>query len=75
MTALQRAIDICGSQRRLAELIGVTQGRVSQWLKGELIPVRFWPRIVAASGGQVTPSQLLDDEFAKLEAMQQAEAV
>lgn len=66
MSALQRAIAIVGSQSKLGAEIGVVQGRVSQWLAGDLIPVRYWPRIQAATDNHVTVHELLEDELAKL---------
>lgn len=45
----------------------MTQSRISQWLKGELIPVRYFPRIVRATSGQVTAEELLKGELLKLE--------
>lgn len=74
MQALPRAIEICGGQKLLAEQIGVTQGRVSQWIAGELIPVKYFPRIVRATAGEVTAEQLLCDELTKLEKLEQAVA-
>lgn len=73
--SLQRAISIAGSQEALGNAIGVSQGRVSQWLAGELIPVRYWPRIQTATKGEVTAQQLLDDELEKLQANAHAKAV
>ena len=52
----------------------MVQGRVSQWLvKQELIPVKYWPRIVRATNGAVTLEDLLKDEVAKLEKLDQPE--
>lgn len=73
--SLQRAISIVGSQESLGNAIGVSQGRVSQWLAGELIPVRYWPRIQHATDGQVTVLDLLDDELSKLSTETTSEAV
>lgn len=72
--SLQRAISIAGSQEALGNAIGVSQGRVSQWLAGELIPVRYWPRIQAATDKQVTVHELLEDELAKLSSAETSTA-
>lgn len=65
MSALQHAITICGGQAKLGALIDVSQSRISQWLSGELIPIRYFQRIVAATDGVVTAYKLLEDELAK----------
>lgn len=49
------------SQRELAELVGVTQGRVSQWLGGETIPPERCIAIQSATKGRVTKSDLRPD--------------
>jgi DNA-binding transcriptional regulator YdaS (Cro superfamily) len=49
------------SQRHLAELVGVTQGRVSQWLGGETIPPERCIAIQTATGGALTCEQLRPD--------------
>lgn len=64
MSAIQRAVEKAGSQEKLAEKIGVTQGLVSQWVNGAQIPHKHFPRIEKATG--VTAHELLDDELAKL---------
>lgn len=69
MTALERAIERAGSQDKLATIIGVSQGLVSQWLNGAPIPPRHFPNIEAGTG--VTAHELLDDELAKLRAREQ----
>lgn len=38
MKAMDRAIAICGSQAKLAEAAGITQGYVSHIKRGERIP-------------------------------------
>lgn len=72
MPALQRAITICGGQAKLGSLIDVSQARISQWLSGEFIPVRYFDRIVAATNGDVTAYELLEDELAKARALEAA---
>lgn len=65
MNALERAIRIAGTQEKLAELIGVSQGRISQWRnRSEAIPSKYFPRIEEATG--VSAHDLLDFELAKL---------
>lgn len=72
MSAIERAVGICEGQAKLGAAIGVSQARISQWIKGELIPLRYFPRIVQATTGQVTAHELLDDELAKIEQLPEA---
>lgn len=65
MGALERAIEIVGSQEKLGEGVGVTQGRVAQWLSGEPIANKYFSGISRLTGGEVTEHQLLDDELRK----------
>lgn len=64
MSAIERAIEQAGSQAKLADGIGVSQGRVSQWVKGAPIPVQHFLEIERLTG--VTPHELLEDELEKL---------
>jgi DNA-binding transcriptional regulator YdaS (Cro superfamily) len=66
MSALERAVEKAGGQEQLANGIGVTQGRISQWLSGDPIPNKHFPGIERLTG--VTAHELLDDELAKLKA-------
>lgn len=49
-TALKRAIEAAGSQSKLAEAIGKTQGHVSKWLERNYIPAECVLPIEAATG-------------------------
>lgn len=51
------------SQAAFAALVDVTQGRVSQWLKGETIPVERALAIEAATKHAVTRYDLRPDVF------------
>jgi DNA-binding transcriptional regulator YdaS (Cro superfamily) len=64
MSAIERAIEKVGSQQKLADLIGVSQGLISQWINGAQIPHKHFPKIEAETG--VTAHELLDDELVKL---------
>lgn len=49
--ALQKAIQIAGSQQALAKMVGKTQGHVSQWLRrGGRVPPNLVLRIEKATG-------------------------
>lgn len=48
---IQRAIDIAGSQKKLADLCGVAQPTVWRWLHGGGIDARYVMKIVSATNG------------------------
>lgn len=58
--AIQRAIDIVGSQSELARRVGTGQPNVSKWLNGAEISSRFIPAISTATDGKVSTSELLN---------------
>lgn len=66
--AIESAIEIVGTQSKLAELCGVTQSLVSQWVNGASVHCRHFPSIVSATAGKVSLEQLLSDEIAKASA-------
>lgn len=51
------------TQAQFAQIVGVTQGRVSQWIKGAPIPAERCRAIEAATSGQVTVHELRPDIF------------
>lgn len=64
--ALREAIKIVGSQEKLAEKLGITQGAVSHWFnknKGVAPPVEYVPAIEEATNGVVTRFDLRPDFF------------
>lgn len=62
MTAIQRAVTIIGSQTALAQLLGVKQAHVWNWIHiHKRSPAKYIRRISAATGGKVTESELLKD--------------
>lgn len=66
--AIQEAIDIVGSQKKLAELCGVAQPTVWRWLHGGGIDAKYVIKIVKASGGKVTAKEIRPDLASLLEA-------
>nr|WP_310616667.1 helix-turn-helix domain-containing protein [Pantoea cypripedii] len=66
--AIQEAIDIVGSQKKLAELCGVAQPTVWRWLHGGGIDAKYVIKIVRASGGKVTAKEIRPDLASLLEA-------
>ncbi|MBL2144748.1 transcriptional regulator, partial [Klebsiella pneumoniae] len=46
---IQKAIDIAGSQKKLADLCGVAQPTVWRWLHGGGIDARYVMKIVSAT--------------------------
>lgn len=69
MKAIDKAIEVCGSQKRLADAIGVTQSLVSQWVGGAAIHPRHFKKIEGAADGAVTVEDLLKDEIEKYESV------
>lgn len=61
-TALQKAIEICGSQGVLAERIETTQATVSRWAKSR-VSAEYVIAIESATAGQVTRHQLRPDLY------------
>jgi len=53
------------SQAAFAKKVGVSQGRVSQWLDGETIPAERCVAIEKATQGRVTRQDLRPDLFGK----------
>lgn len=63
-SAISRAISICGSQKALADALGVSLGAVNQWARGHRpIPPKQCIPIEEACGGQVTRYDLRPDVF------------
>ena len=59
-----RAAEIVGSQRSLAEHIGVTPGAVSQWALGlYVVPVERAVQIERVTDGAVTRRDLRPDDW------------
>lgn len=58
---IQRAIDITGSQKKLADLCGVAQPTVWRWLHGGGIDARYVMKIVSATNGQIQASEIRPD--------------
>lgn len=58
---IQRAINIAGSQKKLADLCGVAQPTVWRWLHGGGIDARYVMKIVSATNGRVKPADIRPD--------------
>ncbi|WP_111636914.1 helix-turn-helix domain-containing protein [Marinomonas shanghaiensis] len=66
MSAIARAVEIVGSQTALANLLGVKQAHVWNWLHvHKRSPAKYIRRIAQATNGQVTESDLLKDHERK----------
>lgn len=64
MNSIQLVVKTVGSQERLAQLLGVTQGMVSAWSTGRKQVAPHWcPRIECVAGGAVTRQELRPDIF------------
>ena len=64
MKAIERAVEVAGSQKRLADAIGVTQSQISHWVNGQSVHHSHYQAIETATG--VTAHELLADEMAKV---------
>lgn len=51
------------TQKRIAELVGVTPGRVSHWICGNPVPAKHCVAIEQATEGRVTRYDLRQDIF------------
>lgn len=62
-TALQKAVEVVGSQVALAAALGVRQGHVWKWLNTavEGVPAKYCPSIERATGGAVRCEDLRPD--------------
>ena len=61
MLGINKAIEICGKQKSLAVLCGVTQQAVNKWAKGGKMDVKYIPAIIQATNGAVKPKDLRPD--------------
>lgn len=64
--ALKKAIKIVGSQGKLAERLGITQGAISHWFNknvGLVPPLEYVVEIEKATNGRVTRYELRPDFF------------
>lgn len=59
--ALRQAIEVAGSQTKLARVIGATQGHVSQWLRRGKVPADKVLLIERATG--IPRAELRPDVF------------
>lgn len=57
---IHKAILIAGTQRELGQRVGVDQSAVSKWLRGGGIRSQYIPRIIAATGGQLTAAEIIN---------------
>ncbi|TPG50163.1 transcriptional regulator [Rhodanobacter glycinis] len=64
--AINTAVKVAGGQTALAARIGVSQGLVWQWTRGQAIATKHFAAIERETG--VTAHQLLADELAKIAA-------
>lgn len=65
---IQQAINLIGSQEKLAAACSVTQGAVSKWARGGNIRPEHALSVERATDGAVTASQLRPDVFGQGQA-------
>ena len=56
---LQDVIDICGSQEKLANSLGCSQGAISLWLKGGGVNSKYIQAISDATKNEITVEELV----------------
>jgi DNA-binding transcriptional regulator YdaS (Cro superfamily) len=62
MSAIAKAVEIVGSQTALAQILGVKQAHVWNWLHiHKRSPAKYIRRVSLATRGQVSGSDLLKD--------------
>jgi DNA-binding transcriptional regulator YdaS (Cro superfamily) len=61
MKALNKAIQISGSQSALARKMGIKQGYVGNWLRSGSVPVERCIQIESVTGGAVRCEELRPD--------------
>lgn len=62
MKALERAIEILGTQEALASALGIRSPSISEWRKRQ-VPAERCPEIEKATSGKVTRYDLRPDVF------------
>lgn len=65
---IQRAVNIAGSQKKLADLCGVAQPTVWRWLHGGGIDARYVMPIVNATSGKIKAAEIRPDLAGLLQA-------
>lgn len=58
---IQHAVDIAGSQQKLANLCGVKQPTVWRWLHGGGIDAKYVIAISKATNGRIKPYEIRPD--------------
>lgn len=58
---IQKAIDIAGSQKKLADRCGVSQPTVWRWLHGGGIDALYVMKIVSATEGKIEAADIRPD--------------
>ena len=62
MNPIRKACEVVGSQRALADLMGITPGALSQWASGHrIIPIERCPEVERYTGGAVRCEDLRPD--------------
>lgn len=63
LTPIRKAVAIVGNQTKLAEILDVAPSAVQQWVAANHVPAKRVLAVEAATGGQVTRSELRPDIY------------
>lgn len=64
MNAIEKSCTVLGSQKALADVLGVTPATVNQWIYGHRpVPIERCPAIERATEGAVTRRDLRPDDW------------
>ena len=61
MSAIEKSINIIGSQTKVAHMLGVKQSSVWNWIHRGRLPAKHIRRVAIATGEQITVNDLLKD--------------
>lgn len=71
-SAIQKAVDVAGSQTALARKLKLTPQRIQQWVSTGKVPAERVLDVEAAVGGLVTRFELRPDIYPRLNADRRA---
>lgn len=61
-----RAVEVAGSQKALAQQLGVSHQTVWAWINRESVPHQYGAAIESATGGKVSRKDLWPDQWQQI---------